>query len=77
MRLTYSQHWKNKKKYRSDITNDLIELAITNSNEIKDKKWKNAINAILRIPPSGRIIKVVYRKIGKGIYKIITAYWLD
>ena len=76
MILLYSEHWKKKKKYRPDITDDKIEYAIQNSNELKDKHWENALNAISRIPPSGRILKVVYRK-EQSKTKIITAFWLD
>lgn len=47
-----------------------------NSDKIRDKYWENAYNAIARIPPSGRKLKVVYREKGKTI-KVITAYWLD
>lgn len=35
------------------------------------------MNATLRVPPSGRALKVVYRAVGPRKYKIITAYWLD
>ena len=76
MDLVESEHWKKKKKYRKDITNDLIEYAIRNSNELKDKYWDDALNAICRIPPSGRILKVVYKKENNQL-KIITAFWLD
>ena len=71
-----SEHWICQKKFRKDITYDFIEYAINNSNEIRDKYWENALNAIARIPPSGRILKVVYRKMENKI-KIITAFWLD
>ncbi len=54
----------------------MIEYAIINSNELKDKYWDDALNAISRIPPSGRILKAVYRK-EKSKIKIITCYWLD
>jgi len=57
-----SNHWERKRKYRPDITNDIIEYAIMNSNALKDKYWRDALNAVCRIPPSGRILKVVYRK---------------
>lgn len=77
MRFKNSFHWENQKKYRSDITDDIIELCIRNSEKLKDRKWHNAYNAIARIPPSGRILKVVYREEGKNIKRIITAYWLD
>ncbi len=55
-------HWKKQKIYRPEITNDLIELCIRNSLKIKDKIWKDAFNAISEIPPSGRVLKVVYRE---------------
>lgn len=75
MNFEYSKHWNRKKKYRK-ITNDEIEYAIQHSNILKDKRGENILNAICRIPPSGRILKVVYKKKGK-VYKILTAYWLD
>ncbi len=76
MQLADSEHWKKKRKYRKDITDDIIEYALNNSNELKDKHWEDALNAISRIPPSGRILKVIYRKEQSKI-KIITAFWLD
>lgn len=76
MSVVDSEHWKRKRKYRKDITDDSIEYAIKNSNELKDKHWEDALNAICRIPPSGRILKVVYKK-EKSKLKIITAFWLD
>lgn len=76
MHLDHSIHWLKKRKYRSDITDDLIEYCIQNSNKLKDKYWEDALNAITRVPPSGRILKVVYKIKGKSI-KILTAYWLD
>jgi len=75
--IVYSRHWLKKKlKKRKDISNDIIEYAISNSDELKDKDWKDALNAISRIPPSGRTLKVVYKRL-KGKVFIITAYWLD
>lgn len=76
MVLIDSEHWRRKRKYRKDITDDMIEYAINNSSELKDKYWEDALNAICRIPPSGRILKVVYKKEQNKI-KIITAFWLD
>lgn len=76
MRFEYSNHWLRKQKYRQDITDDMMEYGIQNSNQLKDKYWEDAWNAIARIPPSGRLLKVVYKKEGKVI-KIITAFWLD
>ena len=77
MKFEYSKHWQRKKSSRPKITDDVLEYAIANSAELRDKYWEDASNAICRIPPSGRILKVVYRRIGKNKYKIITAYWLD
>jgi len=77
MEFEYSKHWILKKKFRPEITDYMFEYAITNSDELKDKYWEDASNVVCRIPPSGRILKVVYRRIGKNKYRIITAYWLD
>ena len=76
MMLEYSVHWKEQKETRKEITDDIIEYCIKNSPIIKDKKWENALNAIARIPPSGRLLKIVYRPKGKVI-KVITSFWLD
>ena len=76
MHFIYSKHWLLKNKYRKNINETDIEYAILNSDIIKDRKWENAFNAICRVPPSGRILKVVYKRKGK-VYKILTAYWLD
>ncbi len=77
MEIEYSEHWKRKhKKKKKNITNDIIEFALMNSQEIKDKYWKDALNAISIIPLFGRTLKVVYKKINRKIF-IITAYWLD
>ena len=77
MEIIYSKHWLKKHlKKRKDITNDVIEYSLTNSKELRDKEWEDALNAISRIPPSGRMLKVIYKK-SKGKIFIITAYWLD
>jgi len=76
MRIEHTFHWKKQKVYRQEITDDVIELCIKNSDKLKDRKWENTFNAIARIPPLGRILKVVYREESKTI-KILTAYWLD
>ena len=77
VQLVHSMHWIRKRKYRKAITNDLIKLVISNSNVLRDRRKANVLNAISRVPPSGRLLKVVYRKIGKNRVKIITAFWLD
>jgi len=77
MRIEYSKHWlKKHNKKRKDITEDMIEYALNNSRILNDKYWKDALNAISRIPPSGRILKVIYKKTENKIF-VITAYWLD
>ncbi len=77
MKLIPSKHWERKKKTRKDITDDSIEYAIQNSKVLRDKHWPDASNAICRVPPMGRILKVVYKRVGKDKVKIITAFWLD
>lgn len=77
MEIEYSEHWKLKQKYRKGISDAFVEYAVTNSNVSRDKYWENALNAICRIPPSGRILKVVYRRLAKNKIKMITAFWLD
>jgi hypothetical protein len=76
MKIGQTFHWKKQKRFRPEITDDIIEICIKYSNKIKDRKWEDTYNAISRIPPSGRILKVVYREESKTI-KVITAYWLD
>ena len=77
MEIEYSKHWLRKHlKKKKDITNDIIEFALKNSRESKDKYWKDAFNAISKIPPSGRILKVVYKRSKEKIF-IVTTYWLD
>jgi len=51
MKFVKSEHWKKKNKYRKDITDNMIEYAILNSNELNDKHWPNVLNAISKIPP--------------------------
>lgn len=43
---------------------------------MKDRNWEDTYNAITEIPPSGRMLKVVYKKIQHKVF-IVTAYWLD
>ena len=77
MNIEYSKHWiKKQQNKRKDITNDMIEFAIENSEILKDKYWKNTLNAISMIPHSGRTLKVVYKRKNQKVF-IITAYWLD
>jgi hypothetical protein len=77
MKIEYSKHWmKKQKKKKKDIADEMIEYAINNSRILKDKHWEDALNAISRIPPSGRILKVVF-KIKHQKRFVITAFWLD
>jgi len=77
MDIVYSKHWiRKQKKKKKDITNDVIEYTIKNSQILKDKYWIGALNAISRVTSSGRRLKVVYKRIKEKIF-IITAYWLD
>lgn len=77
MRLEYSKHWKKRRLYRKDITDNFIIYAVQNSAILKDKYWEDALNAIARIPPSGRLLKVIYKRLSKDRIKVITAFWLD
>ncbi|MFH1649539.1 MAG: hypothetical protein ABIA93_03245 [Candidatus Woesearchaeota archaeon] len=76
MHFVYSKHWLLKKKHRKTINEEDIEFAILHSRIIKDRRWYDVLNAITRVPPSGRTLKVVYKRIG-NTYKILTAYWMD
>ncbi|MEK6955518.1 MAG: DUF4258 domain-containing protein [Nanoarchaeota archaeon] len=75
MKFEYSFHYIKSKKYRPDIDDYSVEYCIINSNVIKDRLWDDVLNAITIIPPSNRMLKVVYKIKGKHI-KILTAYWL-
>ncbi|MBI4177336.1 MAG: hypothetical protein HY516_03120 [Candidatus Aenigmarchaeota archaeon] len=77
MELTLSNHWKLQQKFRPDITDEAITYAIINSDELKDRHWPDALNVISKVPPTGKILKVVYKRISIGKVKIITAFWLD
>jgi hypothetical protein len=80
MIFEYSKHWIKQRRFRPEITDDIIELCIANSDKLRDKTWKDVCNAVSRITPSGRILKVVYKEIFKREskhIKIITAFWLD
>ena len=75
--LEVSKHWRRKRRYRADITDEAILLATSRGVKVRDSRWEHVLNSTLRVPPSGRILKVVYRTIGQRRYRIITAYWLD
>ncbi len=77
MKLEYSKHWLKKRKYRADIIDDMVLYSIQNSAQIRDKYWEDALNAIAKIPPSGRTLKVVYKRVKNGKIKVISAFWLD
>ena len=77
MDLILSKHWlKKREKKRKDISKDTIEFAITNSKEMKDKYWEGVFNVVCKVPPSGRMLKVVYKKADQKVF-IVTAYWLN
>ncbi|MDP3698896.1 MAG: hypothetical protein Q8R47_04875 [Nanoarchaeota archaeon] len=69
MKFEYSRHWVKKQRFRTNITTADIEYTIMNSAELRDKYWPDALNAVCRIPPSGRILKVVYKR-KKEAFKI-------
>ncbi len=78
MQIIESNHWKLKKIQRTNIENYMIEEVIKKTKKFeKDKKWSNALNAIKRIRETGKLLKVVFRFIGKNKIKLITAYYLD
>lgn len=52
MKFEYSFHWQKQKRHRKEITDDLIEYCILNSERLSDKDWRDACNSIARIPPS-------------------------
>ena len=76
MQIIYSWHWSKKRKFRPEITDDIIEYCIMHSDKLNDKYWDDDWNALFKIPGCGRLLKVVYKIQGKDI-KILTAYWLD
>lgn len=78
MKFVYSDHWSLKNQFiRSNITEYDIEYALLHSSIIRDKCWDDAFNAIWQIPPSGRKLKVVYKRLPENHIKIITAFWID
>lgn len=78
MKFIYTYHWSLKNKLaRANIKDYDIEYAIMHSTIIRDKYWDDALNAVCRVPPSGRRLKVVYRRYPQNYMKIITAFWID
>ena len=71
------RNWKRKRKHRPGIADDVVLLTITREVRVKDARWEGVLNSSLRVPQSGRTLKVVYRVKGPRKYRIITAYWLD
>lgn len=59
------------------IYDELIEYVVSKSKIFKDRWWENTFNAIYRVPSSGRLLKVVYKRLSKDKIFIITTYWLD
>ena len=77
MEIIESEHWKKKKAYRADIEDYMVEFAINNSRRQRDMHHHDALNAIARIPQTGKRLKVVFRIVGKDKVKLITSYYLD
>ncbi len=76
--IVHSVHWKKKKFTKEEeITDELIDYVITKSKIFKDRYWEDVLNAIYRVPTSGRLVRVVYKRLSKDKVKIITAFWLD
>ena len=76
--IIHSEHWKIKKSTKEEfITDELIEYVITKSKIFHDKYSEDTLNAIYRVPTSGRLLKVVYKRLSEDKIKIITAFWLD
>ena len=73
MLIEYSKYWKSKREYRPEITDDFVEYAIQNSDILKDRNWEGLLNAIARVPSSGRKLKVVYRRKGKNNIEVMSA----
>ena len=61
---------------RPDVTNHAIEFVVNHARAVPDRRWPDARNAIARVPPSGRRLKVVFKPQRDAIF-VITAYWLD
>ncbi len=77
MEIIETSHWVKKNIFRQDIELYMVEFALMNSNFQKDKNDPALLNAIARIPQNGKILKVVFKFIGKDRVKLITAYYLD
>jgi len=77
MSLEASAHWKHKRRFRPDISEDMIMTVIIRGKTTRDPHWAGTLNSIARIPPPGRTLKVVYRILDPKRYRIIAAYWLD
>ena len=77
MRIWHTDYWAKKREFRPEISDDFIEYAVQHSNILKDRNWEELFNAIARIPATGRLLKVVYRRKGKNNIEVITSYRLD
>ncbi len=72
-----SNHWRHKRKYRPDISDDMLLTVIIRGRKMRDSQWVGVLNSVGRVSPSGRRLKIVYKILGRKRYRIITAYWLD
>jgi len=77
VRIVHSIHWAERHHERNEITDDLIEHALVHSPILNDRRHEGVLIAISRVPPSGRLLKVAYRKLKTQEIKVLTAYWLD
>lgn len=78
MEFVESFHWQKRKPYRKDVEPYMVEYAIEHAERFqRDKHHQNALNARCKIPQNGRTLKVVFRPIGRGKVKLITAYYED
>lgn len=73
----HSNHWQRKRPFRPSIGDEIIEYAVINSKALRDRHYVDRLNAIAQIPPSGRRLKVIYKKLAKDKIRVITAFWLD
>ena len=51
-------------------------MTITRGVTEKDRLRDGVLISTMRVQPSGRVLRVAYRKIGPKKYRVITAFWL-
>jgi len=77
MSLESSKHWERKRRFRPDVSDDMLLTVIGRGRKTRDVHWAGVLNSVGKVPSTGRRLKVVYRMLGRKRYRIITAYWLD